>query len=154
MEKKRRKKKEKKRKKKCVAFLLLCEPGWCVYIQPKGVVWRPELMLLIHIFRVLSLQLKKLRWHNQSAIDLSNANPLRGHKEVPRSTDHIMVLGDSPLLRPIGIQIATKPLQKVHPTENIGNLSASKRDVFGYELLIQFLVSINRVLPGFQNLNY
>ena len=49
------------------------------------------LLLLIHTFSVLSLQLKKLRWHNKSAIDLSNANPACGHKEVRRSTGHIMV---------------------------------------------------------------
>ena len=49
------------------------------------------LLLVIHTFTVLSLQLKKLRWHNKSAIDLSNANPACGHKEVPRSTGHIVV---------------------------------------------------------------
>ena len=49
------------------------------------------LLLLIHTFSVLSLQLKKLRWHNKSAIDLSNANRTCGHKEVRRSTVHIMV---------------------------------------------------------------
>ena len=49
------------------------------------------LLLLIHTFSVLSLQLKKLRRHNKSAIDLSNANPACGHKEVRRSTGHIMV---------------------------------------------------------------
>ena len=48
------------------------------------------LLLLIHTFSVLSLQLKKLRWHNKSAIDLSNASPACGHKEVRRSTGHIM----------------------------------------------------------------
>ena len=38
------------------------------------------------------MQLKKLRWPNKSAIDLSNnANPACGHKEVRRSTGHIMV---------------------------------------------------------------
>ena len=47
-------------------------------------------MLLIHTFSVLSLQLKKLRRHNKSAIDLSNANPACGHKEVLRSTGHIV----------------------------------------------------------------
>ena len=47
-------------------------------------------LLLIHTFSVLYLQLKKLRRHNKSAIDLSNANPACGHKEVPRSTGHIM----------------------------------------------------------------
>ena len=49
------------------------------------------LLLLIHTFSVLSLQLKKLRRRNKSAIDLSNANPACGHKEVRRSTGHIMV---------------------------------------------------------------
>ena len=49
------------------------------------------LLLLIHSFSVLSLQLKKLRQHNKSATDLSNANPACGHKEVRRSTGHIMV---------------------------------------------------------------
>ena len=49
------------------------------------------LLLLIHTFSVLSLQLKKLRRRNTSAIDLSNANPASGHKEVRRSTGHIMV---------------------------------------------------------------
>ena len=39
------------------------------------------MLLSIHIFSVLSLQLKKLRRH-KSAINLSNANPTRGHKEV------------------------------------------------------------------------
>ena len=48
------------------------------------------LLLMIHTFSVLSLQLKKLRRHNKSAIDLSNVNPACGHKEVPRS-GHIMV---------------------------------------------------------------
>ena len=43
-----------------------------------------------HIFSVLSLQLKKLRRH-KSAIDLSNANPACGHKELRRSTGHMMV---------------------------------------------------------------
>ena len=50
------------------------------------------LLLLIHTFSVLSLQLKKLRWHNKSAIDLSNANPACGHKEVRRSTGHIIMV--------------------------------------------------------------
>ena len=46
---------------------------------------------MIHTFSVLPLQLKKLRWHNKSAIDLSNANnPACGYKEVPRSTGHIV----------------------------------------------------------------
>ena len=49
------------------------------------------LLLMIHTISALSLQLKKLRCHNKSAIDLSNANPACGHKEVRRSTGHIMV---------------------------------------------------------------
>ena len=49
------------------------------------------LLLLIHTFSVSSLQLKKLRWHNKAPIDLSNASPACGHKEVRRSTGHIMV---------------------------------------------------------------
>ena len=49
------------------------------------------LLLLVHTFNVLSLQLKKLRRHYKSGIDLSNANTACGHKEVPRSTGHIMV---------------------------------------------------------------
>ena len=54
------------------------------------------LLLLIHTFSA------------KSAIDISNANSARGHKEVRRSTwSHH---GGSPLLKPIGIQIATKPL--------------------------------------------
>ena len=46
---------------------------------------------MIPTFSVLSLQLKKLRRRNKSAIDLSNANPACGHKEVLRSTGHIVV---------------------------------------------------------------
>ena len=49
------------------------------------------LRLLIRTFSVLFLQLKKLRRHNKSAIDLSNTNPAHGRKEVPRSTRHIIV---------------------------------------------------------------
>ena len=57
--------------------------------------------------------------------------------------------GDSPLLKPTEIQIATNPCQ-VQPTDNIGNLTCQD-DVLGYGL--QFLLSINRVLPVFQNSN-
>ena len=67
---------------------------------------RKQTLLLIHTFSVLSLQLKKLRLHKKSVIDLSNANPARGHKDVRRSTGHIM--GDNPLLKLTGIQTATK----------------------------------------------
>ena len=66
----------------------------------------------------MSLQLKKLRWwHNESPIDLSNVNPACGHKRVIKAdgSHH----GDNPLLRPTGIQIATKmyaTLQAMAPT--------------------------------------
>ena len=60
------------------------------YIGSK-IGWVSMKEVLIHTFSVLSLQLKKLRLHNKSAIDLSNAIPACGHKEVPRSTGHIMV---------------------------------------------------------------
>ena len=82
---------------------------------------RPSEHYLIHTFSVLSLQLKKLRGHNEAAIDLSNANPARGQKV--NGSHH----GDIPLLKPIGMQIATKPLPQVNPPDNIENLSASRR---------------------------
>ena len=46
---------------------------------------------------LLSFQLKKLRWHNGSAIDLSNANPARGQRgtKVNNGSHH----GDNPLLK-------------------------------------------------------
>ena len=65
------------------------------------------LLMLIHTFSVLSLQLKKLRWHNKSVIDLSNANPACGHKEVRRSKGHIMVTTR------YSDQQGSKPRQKV-----------------------------------------
>ena len=53
------------------------------------------------------LATEELRRHNKSEIGLSNANPARGHKEVPRSTGHH---GDNTLLKPTGIQSATRSL--------------------------------------------
>ena len=49
--------------------------------------------------------------------------------------------GDNPLLllRPTGRSKSQQNPCQVQPTENIGNLSASRRDGFGYEL--QFLLS-------------
>ena len=49
---------------------------------------RTYLQVVIIVYRriVLSWQLMKLRRHNKSAKGLSNANPARGHNEVPRST--------------------------------------------------------------------
>ena len=65
-------------------FFDIFPPGW-------GMLRKSRLLLLIHTFSVLSLQQKKLRWHNKSAIDLSNTNPACGHQEVRRSTGNIMV---------------------------------------------------------------
>ena len=66
------------------------------YIRQILIYWQHSrqlllLLLLVYKFSVLSLQLKKLRRHNKSDIDLSNANPACGHKEVLRSTGHIIV---------------------------------------------------------------
>ena len=82
------------------------------------------LWLLVHTFSVLSLQLKKLRRHNKSVIDLSNVNPARGHKEVRRSTGHIMVTARYSNQQ--GSKSRQNPCQ-VQPTENIRNFSASRR---------------------------
>ena len=57
--------------------------------------------------------------------------------------------GDNPLLKPTGIQIATKPLSGPTNREH-RKLAIVKVVPFGYEL--QCLVS--GVLPVFQNLNY
>ena len=79
---------------------------------------------MIYTFSVLPLHLKKLQRRNESAIDLSNVNPARGHKEVRRSTGHIMVT-----IR-YSSQQGSKSRQnvcQVRPPENIGNLSASRR---------------------------
>ena len=70
-----------------VLSMALCRT--CTVILYQKLPYR--LFLLIYTFSVLSLQLKKLRWHNRSVIDLSIANPACGHKEVTRSTGHIMV---------------------------------------------------------------
>ena len=67
----------------------------------------------------------------------SEANPARGHREIRRSTGHIMVT--TRYSNQQGSEIATNPCQ-VQPPENIGNLSASTRCLF--------------FLPVFQNLNY
>ena len=48
------------------------------------------------------------KFRRERARDLSNANPARGHKEARRSTGHI--ISYNPLLKPTGIQIATKSL--------------------------------------------
>ena len=96
--------------------------------------------MVVYTFSVLSFQSEKLRLYNKSAIDLSNVNPARGHKEVQRSTGHIIVT--TRYSDQEGSKSRQNPRQ-VQPTENIGNLSASTRGL-----------CINRVLPVFQNLNY
>ena len=88
--------------------------------------WRLTVVIvvLIQTFSVLSLQLKKLWRHNKSAIDLSNANPACGHKEIRRSTVHNMVTTR------YSDQQGSKSRQnpcRVQPTEKIGNSSASRR---------------------------
>ena len=77
--------------------------------------------LLIHTFSVLSLQMKNLRWHNKSAIDLSKANSACGHKEVWRSTGHIMVA------TPYSDQQGYKSRQKVMRLYKEGHRPMSKR---------------------------
>ena len=54
----------------------------------------------------------------------SNVNPARGHKEVPRSTGQIMVT--TRYSNPQGSKSRQNPRQ-VQPTENIGNISTSRR---------------------------
>ena len=58
------------------------------YLYTSSVVWSVD----SHIQRfVLTAEETTVRWYNKSAIDLSSANHACGYKEVPRSTDHIMV---------------------------------------------------------------
>ena len=72
-------------------YVLLLVFLYSVYNSSQPFLSADYCCLLIHTFSVLSLQLKKLRRHNKSAIDLSNANPACGHKEERRSTGHIML---------------------------------------------------------------
>ena len=81
-------------------------------------------------------------------MDLSNANPARGHKEVRRSTGHIMVTARYSDQQ--GSKSRQNPCQ-VQPTENIGNLSGSRQCLW-VRTMIQFLLS--GVLQIFRNLNY
>ncbi|CAM9918724.1 unnamed protein product [Ascophyllum nodosum] len=63
---------------------------------------------------------------NTSVIHLSNANPARGHKEVRRSTGHIMVTAR--YSNQLGSKLRQNTCQVQSP-ENTGNLSASTRCV-------------------------
>ena len=81
---------------------------------------------------------------NKSVIDLSNANPACGHKDVRRSTGHIMVTTRNRDPNRV-TESLPGPTTREH-RKHIGR----QDDVFGYGL--QFLVS--GVLPVCQNLNY
>ena len=109
------------KKDKVFYFSLVCR----YRSTPDPLLQSAELMLLlIHTFSVLSLQLKKLRGHSESYQDLSNANSARGHKEGRRSRGHIMVI-----TRYSNQQGSTSRQNscQVQPPENIGNLSPSRR---------------------------
>ena len=92
----------------------------------------------IHTFSILLLQLKKLRSHNKSAIDLSNANPCRGHQELRQSTGHINC--ESPLLKPTAIQLATKSM--------LGTTNGEHRKLIGVETMSLFGYKVRFVLLG------
>ena len=94
---------------------------------------------LIHTFSILSLQLKKLRRHNKSAIDLSNANTSRDHQELRRSTGHIN--GESPLLKPTGIQFTTKSMLGTANGEHRKLIGVETMSLFGYEVRFVLLGS-------------
>ena len=76
-------------------------------------------LLLMNTFSALSF--------DKSAIDLSNVNPARGHKEVRRSTDHIMV---TTRYSDQQVSKSRQNLCQVQPIEKIGNLSASRRGLW------------------------
>ena len=85
---------------------------------------------------MLSLQLKKLRRHNKSAIDLSNANPARGHKEVRRSTGHITVTARYEYSKTSN-RIPNRDSDKTLARSNQPRTRETygrRDDVFGYEL--------------------
>ena len=81
----------------------------------------------------------KLRRHNKPEIGLSNANPARGHKEMPRSTGHH---GDNTLLKPTGIQSTTRSLPGPTTREHRKLITGLRRRL---QYKLQFLLS--RVLP-------
>ena len=84
-----------------------------------------HMLLISHIQRiVLATEETTVTQQVSHRIDLSNANPARGHKQVRRSTGHIMVT------TPYSNQQRSKSRQnpcQVQSTENIGNLSTSRR---------------------------
>ena len=98
-----------------------------------------------HIQRIL-LATEETATQRVRHIDLSNTNPARGHKEVRRSTGHIMVT--TSYSNHQGSKSRHNPCQ-VGPPETIENLSASRRC-----LGVRIKEKLSGVLPVFQNLNY
>ena len=76
---------------------------------------------------------------NESAIDLSNTNPDRGHKEVRRSTGHIMVT--TRYSNQHGSKSRQNPCQ-VQPPKDIGNISAPRLYLWVLPLSIQKRFSV------------
>ena len=76
-----------------------------------------------HIQRIVLATEETMVTQEVSHRDLSNTNPARGHKEVRWSTGHIMVT--ALYSNQQGSKSRRNPCQ-VQPTENIGNLSASR----------------------------
>ena len=115
-----------------------------------NVTHNTRLLLSVHTFSVLlSLQLKKLRWHNESAIALfkyQSRSRSQGRTKV-NGSHH----GDNPLLRPTGIQIATKSLPDPTNREH-GKLVGVKTMSLGTNY--SFSAVWSGVLPAFQHLNY
>ena len=67
------------------------------------------------------------------------------------NTGHMV--GDSPLLKPTGIKIATKPMQ-VQPTENIENLSALRRCLWVRTTVSTAWSAANISESGYYTLSY
>ena len=87
----------------------------------------------LHVQRIVLLQLKKPRRHNKSASDLPKMLiPLMVTKRYTKvnGSHH----GDSPLLKPTGIQIATKALPGPANREHRKSIGRRQDDVFGYQL--------------------
>ena len=75
--------------------------------------------------------MKKLRGHNKSPIDLSNANPARGRKEVRRSAGHIMVAAH------YSNQQGSKSRQARFNRPRTSETHRCQDDVFGHETVYQ-----------------
>ena len=93
--------------------------------------WRPR-SILLGMVEARSANVKKTTTTTTTTLslqlkNLSNANPICGHKEVRRSTGHIMVTTHSSNRQ--GYR-SRQNLCQVQPTANIGNLSASRRCLY------------------------